>query len=76
MHSIIVSAKHFRAFFPKYEKLAAKGVSITIVKRSKPIFKIEPVDISFENQITDTLLDYEENKKKTFVSYDEVFDKK
>jgi len=75
MNTLIVSSKEFRASFPKYQKLVESGVSITIVKRSKPIFKIEPVDLEFESAITDALLDYEENGEKNFVGYNDVFKK-
>lgn len=75
MNTLIVSSKEFRQSFPKYQKLVEKGVSITIVKRSKPIFKIEPVDLEFQDGITDALLDYENDKEKNFVDYDSVFKK-
>lgn len=71
MNTFVVSSKDFRQNFPKYQKLVESGVSITIVKRSKPIFKIEPVDTEFNNQILDSLLDYEEGKN--LVDYDSVF---
>jgi len=73
MNTFVVSSKDFRQNFPKYQKLVEKGISITIVKRSKPIFKIEPVDAEFNNAILDSLLDYEEGNN--FVEYDEVFKK-
>lgn len=73
MNTLIVSSKEFRASFPKYQKLVEKGVSITIVKRSKPIFKIEPLDLEFDANVTDVLMDYED--KKNFVDYDDVFGK-
>jgi len=75
MNTILVSAKDFRRYFPKYQKLVEKGISLTILKRSKPIFRIEPMDKSFEEKITKSLWDYEERKEKTFVSYEEVFGK-
>ena len=75
MNTLIVSSKEFRQSFPKYQKLVEGGVSITIVKRSKPIFKIVPVDIEFQNGITDALLDYENTKGKNFTDYDSVFKK-
>jgi antitoxin (DNA-binding transcriptional repressor) of toxin-antitoxin stability system len=75
MNTLIVSSKEFRQSFPKYQKLVEGGVSITIVKRSKPIFKIEPVDLEFQEGITDALLDYENAKEKNFVNYDSVFKK-
>jgi len=73
MNTLIVGAKEFKGNFSKYEKLVNKGVSLTIVKRSKPIFKIEPIDTVFDEDITKALLDYEDNKSKNFVSYDDVF---
>ncbi len=71
MNTVIVSTKAFRQNFPKYQKLVEKGVSITIVKRSKPIFKIEPVDAEFDQRLLEALMDYEEGKN--FVPYDELF---
>jgi prevent-host-death family protein len=73
MSSIIVSAKDFRQNFPQYQDLVQNGISITIVKRSKPIFRLEPVDPEFDAQITKALLDYQSNKDENFVSYDDVF---
>ncbi len=75
MNTLIVSSKEFRASFPKYQKLVESGVSITIVKRSKPIFKIEPVDLEYQHGITDAILDYENKKAKKFVEYNDVFKK-
>ncbi len=71
MNTFIVSSKDFRKNFPKYQKFVEKGVSITIVKRSKPIFKIEPVDAEFDQKILEALMDYENGKN--FVPYDELF---
>jgi len=73
MSTLIVSSKDFRSNFPKYQKLVEKGVSITIVKRSKPIFRIEPVDLDFEKNITNALLDYEDTRDENFVDYNDVF---
>ena len=75
MNTLIVSSKDFRQSFPKYQKLVEGGMSLTIVKRSKPIFKIEPVDLEFQEGITEALLDYEDSKTKNFVSYNDVFKK-
>lgn len=75
MNTLIVSSKDFRQSFPKYQKLVEGGMSLTIVKRSKPIFKIEPVDLEFQEGITEALLDYENSKAKSFVSYNDVFKK-
>lgn len=75
MNTLLVSTKEFRNSFPKYQKLVESGVSITIVKRSKPIFKIEPVDVEFDNRVTEALLDYENDKDGKFVDYGSVFKK-
>lgn len=76
MSTLLVSSKDFRQHFPKYQKLVEKGVSITILKRSKPIFRIEPVDTKREEEITKALLDYEDIKDKNFVAYDDIFSEK
>jgi len=73
MNTLVVGSKEFRMNFTKYQKLVEKGLSITIVNRSKAIFKIEPVDLEFDREITESLLDYENGKK--FAEYDEVFTK-
>jgi antitoxin (DNA-binding transcriptional repressor) of toxin-antitoxin stability system len=38
-----VSLKELREQFPKYIDAIAKGQSFTVMKRSKPIFQINPV---------------------------------
>ena len=38
-----VSLKELREKFPKYIEAIANGESFTVVKRSKPIFQINPV---------------------------------
>ena len=38
-----VSLKELREQFPKYIEAVSKGDSFTVVKRSKPIFQINPV---------------------------------
>ncbi len=39
-----VSLKNLREQLPKYIDAVAKGQSFTVVKRSKPIFQISPVN--------------------------------
>jgi prevent-host-death family protein len=39
-----VSLKELREQFPKYIEAVAEGQSFTVLKRSKPIFQIGPVD--------------------------------
>lgn len=38
-----VSLKELREQFPKYIEAIANGKSFTVVKRSKPIFQINPI---------------------------------
>lgn len=38
-----VSLKDLREQFPKYIEAVANGQSFTVVKRSKPIFQINPI---------------------------------
>ena len=45
-----VSLKQLREEFPKYIEAIEKGQSFTVIKRSKPIFKIGPVADSGEWQ--------------------------
>jgi prevent-host-death family protein len=46
-----VSLKELREHFPKYIEAIAKGKSFTVVKRSKPIFQINPVSDEGDWQI-------------------------
>ncbi|MGH2611525.1 MAG: type II toxin-antitoxin system Phd/YefM family antitoxin [Rhabdochlamydiaceae bacterium] len=38
-----ISLKELREQFPKYIEAVSKGSSFTVVKRSKPIFQINPI---------------------------------
>jgi prevent-host-death family protein len=38
-----VSLKELREQFPKYIKAISQGQSFTVVKRSKPIFQLNPI---------------------------------
>lgn len=40
----IISVKDLREQLPKYEQAVANGQSFTVFKRSKPVFKIVPVE--------------------------------
>ena len=72
MENVIVSSKEFRLNFPKYQSIVEKGIPVVIVKRSKPIFRLEPVDLVLENKVTDALMRLE-NNEEGYVKYDEVF---
>lgn len=40
----IVSLKELREQMPKYESRIARGDSFIVMKRSRPVFRISPVD--------------------------------
>jgi antitoxin (DNA-binding transcriptional repressor) of toxin-antitoxin stability system len=40
----IIGLKDFRMNVEKYAKTAQKGVSVVVMRRSKPIFRISPVE--------------------------------
>jgi antitoxin (DNA-binding transcriptional repressor) of toxin-antitoxin stability system len=56
----IVSLKELRENMPKYESRIARGASYIVVKRSKPIFRISPVDNEEE---WETVIDFTKIKK-------------
>lgn len=63
-----VSLKELREQFPKYIDAIAKGQSFTVVKRSKPIFQINPVS---DEGAWQTIADFTQISEKG-VSADEV----
>ena len=40
----LIGVKELREHFGKYEKLVKNGRSFIVMKRSKPVFTIQPVD--------------------------------
>jgi antitoxin (DNA-binding transcriptional repressor) of toxin-antitoxin stability system len=44
----IVSLKEFRLNAPKYIALLEKGQSFLVMKRSRPVFRLDPVDEIWE----------------------------
>ena len=40
----VISLKELREQFPKYIDAISKGQSFTVVKRSKPIFQLNPIN--------------------------------
>ena len=50
-----VSLKELRGKFPQYITAIARGQSFTVLKRSKPIFQINPVD---DGQTWQTIADF------------------
>ena len=47
----IISIKELRYHVAKYAARVAKGESFVIVKRSKPLFQISPIDETWEEVI-------------------------
>lgn len=64
----MISLKELREQFPKYIDAIAKGQSFTVVKRSKPIFQINPISDEGSWQ---TIIDFTEINERG-VSADDV----
>lgn len=56
----IVSLKELRENMPRYEASVAKGDSFIVMKRSKPVFKISPVD---DDSGWETVIDFTKFRK-------------
>lgn len=65
-----VSLKDLREKFPEYIDAIAKGQSFTVVKRSKPIFQINPISDEGNWQ---TIADFTQISKHG-VAADEILD--
>ncbi len=64
----LVSLKELREHFPEYIEQVSKGRSFTVVKRSKPIFQLNPVA---DEGTWETIIDFTEIDPRG-VSADEV----
>ena len=56
--SNIVSLKDLRLNMEKYIKMVGKGHSFTIVRKSNPVFKLEPVDKWGDEGTWETIADF------------------
>ena len=56
----LVSLKELREQFPKYIDAIGKGRSFMVIKRSKPIFKIIPIE---EGESWETVVDFTKLRK-------------
>ena len=56
----IISLKELRLNMQKYADKTQKGESFVVVKQSKPVFKITPVE---ETEIWEKVIDFTEIKK-------------
>lgn len=55
----VIGVKELRENLGTYEKLVSKGRSFIVMKRSKPIFAISPID----NEEWETVIDFTKFKK-------------
>ncbi|OGE82563.1 MAG: hypothetical protein A2846_00345 [Candidatus Doudnabacteria bacterium RIFCSPHIGHO2_01_FULL_49_9] len=60
MHQTIVGLKEFRENVESFAKRVSKGRSFIVVKRSKPIFRVAPLD---EVERWETVVDFTKIKK-------------
>ena len=61
--SNIVGVKELRQNLDKYISQVKRGKVFTIVRRSKPVFKISPVDVWGDDGIWETVIDFREINK-------------
>ena len=59
----IIGLKDLRENTQKYVDAAARGKSFVVVRRSKPIFRVEPVDEWGDEGTWKTLIDFTKIKK-------------
>jgi prevent-host-death family protein len=63
MKTAIIGLKELRENTEKYISDVEKGKSFTVVKRSKPVFKITPVDEWGDDGVWETVIDFREINK-------------
>lgn len=63
MKTNIIGFKELRLNAENYIKEVSKGKSFVIVRRSKPIFKITPVDEWGDEGIWETVADFSKDKR-------------
>ena len=59
----IIGLKDLRENTAKYISQVAKGKSFTVVRRSKPVFKVMPVDEWGDEGMWETVVDFTKIKK-------------
>ena len=55
----IVGVKELRQNLDKYISQISKGKTFTVVRRSKPVFKISPIDVWGDEGVWETVLDFQ-----------------
>ena len=66
----IIGFKDLRLNADKYIKAISNGRSFTVVRRSKPIFNITPVDEWGDEGLWETVVDFRDKKGKGIKSED------
>ena len=64
MNTTIIGLKELREHMEKYVSQVKKGKSFTVVRRSKPIFKISPADAWGDEGIWETVADFRQLSPK------------
>lgn len=64
MNTSIIGLKELREHTEKYVSQVKRGKSFTIVRRSKPLFKISPVDEWGDEGVWETVVDFREISSK------------
>lgn len=63
-NSAIIGVKELRQNLEKYISQINKGRAFTVVRRSKPVFKISPADEWGDDGIWETVIDFREINKQ------------
>ena len=63
MKTNIIGLKELRENAETYIKAVSKGKSFVVVRRSKPIFKVSPVDEWGDEGIWETVADFSKDKR-------------
>ncbi|MBP6858569.1 MAG: hypothetical protein KBC33_01920 [Candidatus Pacebacteria bacterium] len=61
--SKIIGLKELRLNMEKYVRMLQKGSSFVVVRKSSPIFKLEPVDAWGDDGMWETVVDFTQIKK-------------
>ena len=64
IQSNIIGFKELRENSEKYIRAVSKGHSFTIVRRSKPVFKMVPVDEWGDEGVWETVVDFRDKNGK------------
>lgn len=59
----IIGLKDLRLNMEKYIKMVRKGHSFTVIRKSAPVFKIEPTDEWGDEGVWETVIDFTKIKK-------------